>query len=57
MFSKEMRRNNMEGSTKDALVVRGRSIEKYKVNSLVEIISQRVDIIPCSFNKKMLEMK
>jgi hypothetical protein len=30
LLSKEMRRNNMEGSTKDALVVRGRSVDRYK---------------------------
>ena len=30
LFLEEMRRKNMEGLTKDALVVRGRPIEKYK---------------------------
>ena len=30
ILSKEMRRKNMEGSTKDALVVRGRLIDRDK---------------------------
>jgi hypothetical protein len=30
LFSEEMRRNNMEGWTKDALVVRGRSVSRDK---------------------------
>ena len=30
LLSEEMRRKNMEGSTKDALVVRGQSVDKDK---------------------------
>jgi hypothetical protein len=30
LLSEEMRRKNMEGSTKDALVVRGRSVDRDK---------------------------
>jgi hypothetical protein len=46
LLSEEMRRKNMEGSTKYALVVRGRPVDRDKENSPVEILSRRVDLNP-----------
>jgi hypothetical protein len=46
LLSEEMRRKNMEGSTKYALVVRGRPIDRDKGRFLVESSSRRVDLNP-----------
>jgi hypothetical protein len=46
LLSKEMRSKNMEGSTKDVLMVRGRMVDRDKGKFSVEILSQRVDLNP-----------
>jgi hypothetical protein len=46
LLLEEMRWKNMEGSTKDALVVRGRLVDKGKGKFFVERLSLRVDLNP-----------